>query len=43
MKPIYIRKLTEEEKKEIEKGLKSKDGFTVRRSQMIKLPGFCPN
>lgn len=37
MKPIYIRKLTEEEKKEIEKGLKSKEGFRVRRSQIIKL------
>jgi transposase len=37
MKPIYVRTLTEEEKKELEKGLKSKEGFRVRRSQMLKL------
>lgn len=35
--PLYVRKLTEEERQEIEKGLKSKEGFRVRRSQMIKL------
>jgi transposase len=35
--PLYVRQVTEEEKEEIEKGLKAKEGFKVRRSQMIKL------
>lgn len=37
--PLYIRELTEKEKEEVEKGLKAKEGFKVRRSQMIKLSG----
>lgn len=35
--PLYIRQLTKEEILEVERGLKSKEGFKVRRSQMIKL------
>ena len=36
MKPIiYVRELSEEEKKEVEKGLRASDGFVLRRSQIL--------
>lgn len=35
MKPIYARTPTEEERKVLEVGLKSTEGITVRRSQVI--------
>jgi transposase len=37
MKPLYARALTEEERQRLREGLKSSDGFTVRRAQMILL------
>ena len=33
--PIFIRKLSKEERKRLESGLRSKDAFTLRRSQML--------
>jgi transposase len=33
--PIFIRKLSNEEQKRLESGLRSKDAFTLRRSQML--------
>ena len=33
--PIFIRKLSNEERKRLESGLRSKDAFTLRRSQML--------
>lgn len=33
--PLYIRALTEAERKALESGLRSNDGFKVRRSQII--------
>lgn len=36
MKPIiYVRELSEEEKSELEKGLRASDGFVLRRSQIL--------
>lgn len=35
MKTLYARKLTEEERRQLRQSLKSKNGFTVRRAQMI--------
>jgi transposase len=35
MKPIYVRTLTDEERSRLSQSLKSKDGFRVRRAQMI--------
>jgi transposase len=37
MKPLYARDLTEEERQSLRESLKSSDGFTVRRAQMILL------
>jgi len=37
MNPLYARSLTEEERQRLRDGLKSSDGFTVRRAQMILL------
>ena len=33
--PIFVRSLLEEERESLEKGLRSKDAFTMRRSQML--------
>jgi transposase len=33
--PIFVRSLSEEERESLEKGLRSKDTFTMRRSQML--------
>ena len=33
--PIFIRELSKEEHKRLESGLRSKDAFTLRRSQML--------
>jgi transposase len=33
--PIFVRKLSKEERKRLEAGLRSKDTFTLRRSQML--------
>ena len=33
--PIFVRKLSKEERKRLEAGLRSKDAFTLRRSQML--------
>jgi transposase len=33
--PIFVRKLSKEERKQLEAGLRSKDTFTLRRSQML--------
>jgi transposase len=33
--PIFIRELSKEERKRLESGLRSKDAFTLRRSQML--------
>lgn len=33
--PIYVRKLTEEEQRQLEAGLRSKEAFTMRRSQIV--------
>ena len=33
--PIYVRDLTEEEQERLKQGLRSKDGFEVRRSQLV--------
>src|SRR3954447_17266758 len=33
--PIFIRKLSKDERKRLEAGLRSKDAFTLRRSQML--------
>jgi transposase len=33
--PLYIRELSETERSALERGLRSEDGFTVRRSQII--------
>ncbi len=35
MKPLYVRTLTDEERKVLHQSLKSSNGFTVRRSQML--------
>jgi transposase len=35
MKALYVRELTEEEQEALQNGLKSSDGFTVRRAQML--------
>jgi transposase len=35
MRPLYARTLTEEERQRLQEGLRSSDGFTVRRAQMI--------
>ena len=34
-KPIFVRDLTDEEEARLKQGLRSKDGFEVRRSQII--------
>jgi transposase len=34
-RPIFIRPLTEEERQALERGLRSKDAFVMRRSQMM--------
>jgi transposase len=34
-KPIFVRDLTGDERKELELGLRSSDAFTVRRSQIV--------
>ena len=34
-KPIFVRTLTEEERRKLEAGLRSKDPFVVRRSQIL--------
>ena len=33
--PIYVRALTESERKQLEKGLRSGDSFTLRRCQIL--------
>jgi transposase len=33
--PIFVRSLSEEERESLQKGLRSKDTFTMRRSQML--------
>jgi transposase len=33
--PIFVRSLSEEERESLEKALRSKDAFTMRRSQML--------
>ena len=33
--PIFVRPLSEDERESLEKGLRSKDTFTMRRSQML--------
>src|SRR3954453_13382466 len=33
--PMFVRSLTQEERESLEKGLRSKDTFTMRRSQML--------
>jgi transposase len=33
--PIFVRPLSEDERESLEKGLRSKDAFTMRRSQML--------
>lgn len=35
MKALYVRELTEEEREALQNGLKSSDGLTVRRAQML--------
>ena len=35
LKPIYVRELTVEEEQAVEAGLRSKDGFRLRRCQII--------
>jgi hypothetical protein len=35
MKPLYVRELTDEERDILHQSLKSRDGFRVRRAQMI--------
>jgi transposase len=35
MKPLYARSLTQEEREALQQGLKSSNGFTVRRAQML--------
>ena len=35
MKPLYARPLTEEERQTLRRNLKSTNGFTVRRAQMV--------
>lgn len=35
MKPLYARALTDEERQVLRQGLKSSNGFTVRRAQML--------
>lgn len=37
MKPLYARELTDEERQSLHASLKSPDGFSVRRAQMILL------
>jgi transposase len=37
--PIYVRDLTEEEQERLKQGLRSKDGFEVRRSQIVLSSG----
>lgn len=37
MKPLYARALTDEERQVLRQGLKSSNGFTVRRGQMVLL------
>jgi len=34
-KPIFVRELTDDERRRLQSGLRSSDAFTVRRSQMI--------
>lgn len=34
-KPIFVRELTEAERKQLESGLRSPDAFVLRRSQVI--------
>jgi transposase len=35
MRKLYVRELTEEEKQALQKGLRSEEAFTVRRSQIL--------
>lgn len=35
MKPLYVRAMTDAEKAELQKGLRSTSAFTVRRSQIV--------
>ena len=35
MKPLYARKLTDEERQVLRQSLKSRNGFAVRRAQML--------
>ena len=35
MKPIYVRELTEQERRTLEQGLRSSSAFTVRRCQVL--------
>lgn len=35
MKPIYVRELTDEERRTLEKGLRSSSAFVIRRCQML--------
>jgi transposase len=37
MKPLYLRPLTDDERRALQAGVKSRSGFTVRRSQMLLL------
>mgnify|MGYP005855426197 FL=1 len=37
MKPLYARSLTNEERDVLRQSLKSSNGFTVRRAQMLLL------
>jgi len=34
-KPVYVRNLTEDERRQLEEGLCSSDAFKVRRCQMV--------
>ena len=33
--PIYVRKLTKKEKQAMQAGVRSKDSFVIRRSQVV--------
>ena len=35
MKPIFVRKLTEDERSALQAGLRSSDSFTLRRCQIL--------
>lgn len=39
MKPLYVGSLTAEEQEALQQGLKSSNGFTLRRAQMLLMSG----